>query len=123
VSAWILAGLAGVALTSGGALRGLWFAPFVVGLAAGLATRWGGWRPRVSIPAVLVIAVAGQGLPFWVPALHGGPAGAMTGLVVALAGQPASAPLGVAATVAVGGAQGLAGLWLGRAVVPRPLRS
>lgn len=119
--AWILAALAGAALIAGGAALGLWFVPFVVGLAAGIVVRWGGWRLRVTGPAVALMAAAGWGLALWVPALRGLPVGATARTIAALAGLPASAAVGVTAALAVSVLQGLAGLWLGRALAPRPV--
>jgi hypothetical protein len=73
---WLLAAVAGAAVIAGGAAAGLWFAPFIVGLAAGLASPIAGWRSRVLVPAVAAAAIAGWGIALWWPALHGAPAGA-----------------------------------------------
>lgn len=119
---WVLAAAAGLALVAGGAATGLWFTPFIVGLATGLAMRWGGWRLRVTVPAVVLMAAAGWGLALWIPALFGLPVGATARTIAAIAGLPAVAALAVTTALAVSTAQGLAGLWLGRALAPRPPR-
>jgi hypothetical protein len=116
---WLLAAAAGTALIAGGAVIGLWFAPFAVGLAAGLANAYGGWRARVMIAAVAVMALIGWGVPLAWPAWHGLPAGATARAIAALTGLPAYAAAGVALALAVAVAQGWAGLWLGRALTPR----
>jgi hypothetical protein len=117
---WLLAAVAGAALIAGGALIGLWFAPFAVGLLAGLANRIGGWRARVMMVAVSATAVAGWGIPLWWPALHGQPVGATARVIAALAHLPAYAFAGVVVTLLIAVLQALAGLWLGRALTPRP---
>jgi hypothetical protein len=115
-SLWVLAAVAGAALIAAGAAAGLWFVPFIVGLAAGLANRIGAWRARVLVPAVAAAAIAGWGIPLWWPALRGEPAGGTARVIAALAGQPASAAAGVLVTLLVGVLQALTGLWLGRAL-------
>jgi hypothetical protein len=118
VIGWIVAAVAGTALIVGAAMLGWWFVPFVVGLATGVADRWGGWRLRVTIPAVIVMAAAGWGLALWIPALRGLPVAATGRTIAALAGLPAAATAGIAVTLGVSVVQALAGLWLGRAVAP-----
>lgn len=119
---WILAGVGGAVVIGVGSALGLWFMPFVVGLATGLVMRWGGWRLRVSAPAVVMMAAAGWGLALWVLALRGLPVGATARTIVVTAGLPAFAVLAFGAALAVSVALGLAGLWLGRALTPRPAR-
>src|SRR5258706_5794704 len=53
---WLLAAIFGILLIAAGAMLGLWFMPFLLGLAAGVAMRWGEWRLRGTIPAVLILA-------------------------------------------------------------------
>ncbi|HUJ04668.1 MAG TPA: hypothetical protein VLX31_01020 [Streptosporangiaceae bacterium] len=118
--AWVLGAVAGTGLVAAGAAGGLWFMPMVVGLAAGVAVRWGGWRLRVSTPVVAAMAAAGWGLALWIPALSGLPVGATARTIAALAGLPPYAAVAVGVTLAVSALQGLAGLWLGRALAPRP---
>jgi hypothetical protein len=117
---WLVAAVAGTALIAGGALIGLWFTPFAVGLLAGLANRIGGWRARVMMVAVSAMAIAGWGVPLWWPTLHGQPVGATARVIAALGHLPAYAFVGVAVTLLVAVLQALAGLWLGRALTPRP---
>ena len=62
---WLLAWLAAVAVVAVTALLGLWFMPFLAGLAAGIAARAGHWRLRVSLPAVILLAAAGWGAALW----------------------------------------------------------
>ena len=120
--AWLLAVAGATALVAGGAAAGLWFMPFVVGVAAGIAARWGGWRLRVSGPAVVVMTGGGWGIALWVLALRGRSVGGTAEMIAALAGLPANATLALAGTLAVAVLLGLAGLWLGRALTPRPRR-
>jgi hypothetical protein len=116
--AWLLAAAAGAAVIAAGAAAGLWFAPFAAGLAAGLANRAGGWRARVLSVAVALMAASGWGLPLWWLARRGEPAGATARVIAALLGLPPHAVVGVTVTLLVAVLQGLAGLWLGRALTP-----
>lgn len=122
VIAWVAAALAVTAAIWWSASAGLWFAPFAAGLVTGIVVRWGGWRLRVSLPVVVIMIAAGWGLALWMPALRGLPIGATARAIAALAGLPASAAVGVVFTLAVGVLQGVVGLWLGRALTPRPVR-
>jgi hypothetical protein len=119
VSAWLLAALAGTAVIAGGAVLGLWFTPFIVGVAAGLANWVGGWRARVMMAAVSVMALVGWGVPLCWPAWHGLPVGATARVIAALAGLPPYAFVAIAVALLVAIVQALVGLWLGRAVTPR----
>jgi hypothetical protein len=116
---WLLAGLAGLLLIAGGALLGLWFMPFVLGLATGVAMRWGHWRLRVTVPAVLVMAAGGWALALWAAAMRGMPVWPTARTIAQVAGLPAQAALIIEITLAVSVMQGLAGLWLGRAIAQR----
>jgi hypothetical protein len=121
MSLWLLAAAAGVAVIAGGAAAGLWFAPFAVGLAAGLVSRAGGWRPQVLALAVTVLASAGWGIALGWPALHGQRAGGSAPVIAALAAWPGSALAGVLVTLAAAVLQAVAGLGLGRVLArPRP---
>jgi hypothetical protein len=119
VSLWLLAWVLGAAAVWGGAVAGLWFAPFAVGLAAGLLNRLGGWRARVTIPAIGLMAAAGWGVCLVWMQLHGTPAVATAHVIAALIGLPARASAGIALTLLIAVAQAEAGLWLGRALTPR----
>ncbi len=120
---WILSAVVGTVMIAGGSLLGLWFMPFVVGLLTGLIMRWGGWRLRVSVPGVALMAAAGWALALWVPALRGLPVGATARWIAVTAGLPGVTVLVFGATLAVSVVLGLAGLWLGRALTPRPARA
>jgi hypothetical protein len=119
-SGWVLAAIAGTAAIAGGAVIGLWFVPLVVGVLAGAANRFGGWRGRVLVIAVSLMTLVGWGLPLWWPAFHGVPVGGTARVIAALLGLPAHAIAGVLAALVVAIVQALAGLWLGRAITPRP---
>jgi len=110
----------GIVLIAGGAMLGLWFMPFLLGVASGVATRWGQWRLRITIPAVLIMAAAGWALALWAAAMRGMPVGPTARIIAEVAGLPAEAALIIEITLAVSMAQGLAGLWLGRALARRP---
>jgi hypothetical protein len=105
-SAWVLAFTGGAAAVAGGAVVGLFFVPFLVGLATGLVARWGGWRLRVTLPAVVVMAVLGWGIPLAWQAWHAEPHGARGTIAVLLAGI----------------LQALAGVSLGRVLAARGAR-
>ncbi len=115
---WLLALLLGVLLIGAGAMIGWWFMPFGCGLLAGLANRYGGWRPRLLAGAVAVMAVLGWAIPLCFEALRGLPYWGTARVIAALAGLPASAALGIALTLLLGVLQALVGLWLGRALTP-----
>ena len=116
---WLVIVLAGTLVIAGGAELGLWFVPFVVGLAVGLLAR-PGWRLRHTLPAVLVMALLGWGVPlYWPAVVQGQPVGATARVIAALAGVPPHAVFGVVFTLLVGVLQAVVGLWLGRALTPR----
>jgi hypothetical protein len=114
--------LACVALIAGGALVGAWFMPFLVGLATGLIVRWAWWRLRVTIPAVLVMTCAGWGLALAVLVASGQAVGPTARTIALVAGFDGTAAVAIAVTLGVSTLQGLAGLWLGRALAPRQAR-
>ena len=119
---WILAAAAATILVAGAALAGIWYMPFVVGFATGVAMRWGGWRLRVTVPAVTVMTVAGWWVALWAFELRGFPVSATAWAIAVIAGLPGVAALTVAIMLAVSALLGLSGLWLGRALAPRPAR-
>jgi hypothetical protein len=121
-SLWLLGLVIGIVVMAAGARLGWWFVPFVVGVAAGLANRIGGWRARVAVPALVVVALAGWGLPLlWRDVHSGQPYGAVAREVAAIGGLPAYAAVGIAVTLLVAIVQAVAGYWIGRALTPRPL--
>ncbi len=97
------------------AALGLWFIPFVAGVAAGLLSLR---RPGI-VPAVALGAIAGWALPLWILALRGLPAGATARAIAALAGIPPYAAVAIMVTLLLAALQALAGAWLARALVPR----
>ena len=99
------------------AAAGLWFVPFVAGVAAGLLSRR---RPGV-VPAAAFGAIAGWAVPLWILALRGLPAGATGRAIAALAGIPPYAAVAVVVTLLLAALQTLAGAWLARALAPRTL--
>jgi hypothetical protein len=117
---WLAVVLAGALVIAGGAELALWFVPFLAGLAAGLLLPGRGWRLRHSLPAVLVMAVIGWGVPlYWAAVVQGQPVGATARVIAALAGIPPHAVFGVVFTLLVAVLQAAVGLWLGRALTPR----
>lgn len=118
--AWIAAGVIAAGLIAVAAMAGLWFGPFVIGVASGISARWGQWRLRVMAPAVVAICAVGWGTPLADQAVRGLPVGATARTIAAIEGLPAVAAVGVAITLAVAVLLGLVGLWLGRALTPRP---
>jgi hypothetical protein len=113
---WLLAAVGGVAAVTAGALAGWWFLPFVLGAAAGAASRYGRLRLRTVSLAVAVCAAAGWGAALAWPAVNGLPEGAVARTIAALAGLPPHAVVAIAVTLLVAVVQALCGLWLGRAV-------
>jgi hypothetical protein len=117
---WLLALVIGMLLIWAGAVVGWWFMPFGCGLLAGLFNRYGGWRIRTLVPAVALMAVAGWAIPLCFQALRGQPYWGTARVIAALVGLPASAALAIALTLLLGVLEALAGLWLGRALLPQP---
>jgi hypothetical protein len=116
---WLLAGLAGAAILALGALAGLWYLPFLAGLAIGVAARYGRLRLRVSLPAAVLMAAAGWGAALaWLTLRDGLPERSVARTIAALGGLPAHAAAGIAVTLLVAAIQAAAGLWLGRALAP-----
>jgi hypothetical protein len=118
-SLWLLAAIGGAALIWGAAELGIWYAPFVIGVAAGLADGYGGWRARVTVTAVVLMALAGWGVPLILMSVHGEPSGATVRVIGALVGLPAYAAAGVSLTLLIAAVQAVVGLWLGRALTPQ----
>lgn len=115
---WLLVVAAATACVTAGAVAGLWFLPFVVGLAAGVLSCYAGLR--MSLAGAAVAAIAGWAIPLWWLALHDAPVGATARTVAALAGLPPYAGVAVAVALLAAALQALAGLWLARALTPRP---
>jgi hypothetical protein len=118
-AAWLLAYLAGAALVAVGALAGWWFLPFLAGLAAGLAVRFGRLRLRTALAVAVTVAAAGWAAALaWLALRDGLPEVAVGRSIAALAGLPASAAVAIAVTLLVAVVQAAVGLWLGRALAP-----
>jgi len=117
VLAWLIVCAVTAALLGLGAAFGLWFLPFVAGIAVGA----GPWRVRPALGLVAAAVAVGWGAALWWPALSGAPAGATARVVAALAGLPPYAGVGVIGTLLVGVLQALVAVWLARAVIPRNL--
>jgi hypothetical protein len=115
VAWWLAVCAAAAALAGVGARFGLWFLPFVAGIAAGA----GPWRARPALGLVVLAVAAGWSAAFWWPATSGAPMGATARAVAALAGLPPYAAVGAAAPLLVGIGQAVVAFWLARAVTYR----
>jgi hypothetical protein len=100
------------------AQAGLWFVPFILGVAAGAVSMR---RRRVVLP-VVAGAIAGWTLPLWTLALRGYPAGATARAIAAFAGLPPHAFATVVVTLLLAALQVWAGAWLVRALAPESAR-
>jgi hypothetical protein len=107
-------GIVAAVLCAAGAYLGFWFAPFLIGIGAGILS---GRRVRWAVIPAMVGAMAGWAIPLLVLALRDLPVGATARAVAALAGLPPYAPVAFAATVLLAALQVLAGAWLARAVM------
>jgi hypothetical protein len=121
-SGWLAAGLAATVLVAAGASLGWWFVPFLVGLVGGLASRYGRLRLPTAAAAMLLVAAVGWAVPLAWAAAAGLPVRKVAAAVAALAGLPAHASVIIAVTLLVAVLQASAGLWVGRALGPRPAR-
>ncbi|HUN35362.1 MAG TPA: hypothetical protein VMU95_25455 [Trebonia sp.] len=106
-------------VVAGTAQAGLWWVPFLAGVAAGLLPPERGWRVVLAAAAG---AAAGWGLPLWILSLRGYPAGATARVIAALAGIPPYAALTVTVALLLAFLLAVTGAWLVRAVVPRRYR-
>lgn len=119
---WLVVMLAGTVIIALTAELGWWFGPFLTGLAVGLVAPRQGWRLRHTVPAVLVMTLAGWGVPlYWPAVVQNQPVGATARVIAALAGLPAYAFTGVLVTLLVAVLQAVVGLWLARALTPDAL--
>lgn len=116
--AWLLGGLAWIAVIAGAAALGWWFVPFLAGIGAGAAARYGRVRLRVALPLTAVGAAAGWAIPLWWAAAGGQPVGAVAREVAALAGLPPHAAVIIAVTLLVPAVQAACGLWLAFVLIP-----
>ena len=116
---WLQSCAAAAVLLGLGAWLGLWWLPFVAGVAAALTS----WPVRSALSWAVLAVIAGWGVVLWIPAVSGAPAGATAREVAALAGLPPHAFVAIAVTLAVGALQSLTALWLTRALRPRQARN
>jgi hypothetical protein len=121
-SHWLAGLAAGVLVIIVGTADGIWFMPFIAGLAGGCANWVGNWPERIALPWIALAGALGWGIPLWWATVHGQADGAVAREVAALTGLPGYAAAGVLLTVAISAAQALAGYWLGRSVFPRATR-
>jgi hypothetical protein len=105
-------------LCSLGAYLGLWWLPFVVGVAAGLPGVTGRLG-RGAVLAATVGAVLGWALSLAAMALASLPVGATARIIAGLAGLPPYAGVTVVVVLLLAALQVLVGAWLARAAVPR----
>jgi hypothetical protein len=115
---WVACFVLLAAIVAVTAWAGLWFVPFIAGVAAGVASLR--WRRMVLLAATA--AVVGWAVPLWVLALRGLPVGATARTIASLAGLPPYAPVTIVVTLLLAALQALAGAWLARAVLPRTWR-
>jgi hypothetical protein len=71
------------------------------------------------VTAVVLMALAGWGVPLILMSVHGEPSGATARVIGALVGLPAYAAAGVSLTLLIAAVQAVVGLWLGRALTPQ----
>jgi hypothetical protein len=112
VLGWLVGWAATAALLGLGAVLGLWWLPFLAGVAAGA----GPWRARPALALAVLAAAVGWAAALWWPALSGAPAGATARVIAALAGLPPHAWIAVAATLLLGLVQAAVAFWLARSV-------
>ncbi|MDR0344939.1 MAG: hypothetical protein LBI49_17875 [Nocardiopsaceae bacterium] len=117
--AWLLGGLAWIAVIAVAAALGWWFVPFLAGAGAGVAARYGRLRLRVALPLTALGAAAGWAVPLWWAAASGQPVGAVAREVAALAGLPPHAAVIIVVALLVPALQAACGLWLAFVAIPR----
>jgi hypothetical protein len=102
--------IAGLLISVGGVLLGLWWAPFAVGIAFGILEP----RARFALPGGALIGLAGWALPLAEAQLRFGLGPTAQSLATIMGfGHQSTIPLGL--TCATGLLLGLAGAWLGSA--------
>jgi hypothetical protein len=107
----------GAALVGIGSRWGLWYLPFVGGLAIGVLTRVKQMRTRAAAWSGGAIAIGGWGAPLLWRAATGEPVGSTARSVAALAGVPPLAVVIITATLLIALLQAFLGIWLGRSTV------
>jgi hypothetical protein len=117
VTWWVLGLVAAIAAIAAGTLVSLWFLPFLAGVAAALVNQVGGWRLRVALPTLAIMALVGWGLPLAWHVLRAARHAPAARTVAYLGGVPASAYADYAVLLLAAVAEAFAGYWLGRALV------
>ncbi len=97
-------------LALAGVLLGLWWAPFVIGVAVGALDR----RARVAVPAGAAIGLLAWAIPLATLQVRYG-VGSTAGSLAAIMGFGHQGVLPVVLTVLVGALLGASGSWLGSA--------
>ena len=100
--------LLAVLLALAGVLLGVWWAPFVVGVAIGALDR----RARITIPAGAAAGLLGWAIPLLVANARYG-LGPTAQSIAAIMGFGHQGAIPVALTVVLGTALGATGAWLG----------
>ncbi|HEY4019859.1 MAG TPA: hypothetical protein VGM75_14295 [Pseudonocardiaceae bacterium] len=113
---WPAGAVLGILVVWFGSDLGLWFAPVVVGLLAGIGTglRRNRWPAAYGLAAL--VAVVGWVLPLGLRAVAGQPVMGAANTTADLAGFAGAGSVVLAATVIVALLQSVVGTWLGRAV-------
>jgi hypothetical protein len=106
----VAAVILGLLISVVGVLAGVWWAPFVAGLATGIIEP----RARVAIPAGAFVGLLGWALPLAAAQFQHGVGAAATSLA-AIMGFGHQAAIPVILTCVVGLLLGLTGAWLGSA--------
>lgn len=106
----IAALIAGLVLSVAGVLLGVWWAPFAVGIAFGIAEP----RARFAVPGGALIGLAGWGLPLAATQLRFG-LGPTARTLATIMGFGHQSAIPLALTCVVGLLLGLTGAWLGSA--------
>lgn len=98
-----------------GSMAGMWYLPFIVGLAAGVFTSLQSIRPRAATAYAALASLGWPAVLLSRSLIGRQPIGATARAVAALAGLPPLAAVTIAATILVALLQALSGVWLGRA--------
>lgn len=113
---WPAGVVLGILVVWFGSDLGLWFAPVVVGLLAGIGTGLRRSRWPAAYGLVVLAAVLGWLLPLGLRAVAGQPVMGAANTTADLAGFAGAGGIVVVATVLVALLQAVVGTWLGRAV-------
>jgi hypothetical protein len=103
----------GVAAVWAGAVRGLWFAPFMTGALTGLVAKRSAASGRATLTVACLIGLVGWALPIVWLLVEGEPVAATARVVAALAGLPPYSFITISATLLIAALQAAIGTWLG----------